>query len=132
MILRRYAFAAICSVALTAASPPTRDTGLDIPSAQSGDILVACIKKRLSGAFLGEKPIDGGGLSLEAVKYPNSPFFGHPTLYFDITEADSNRHINIHYRHPMTKETAAKILRKVGKKCFPYELDAAGGGALPN
>lgn len=131
MISKRYALAAICGLGLTAAAPPTRETGLDIPSAQSGDILVACIKKRLSGVFLGEKPIEGGGLSLEAVKYPNSMFFGHPTLYFDITEAEETRHIKIHYRHPMSAESASKYLRNVGKKCFPYELEAAGGGKLP-
>lgn len=116
---------------LTAGTAIPHETGLDIPSAQSREVLVPCIERKLGGSFLSEKSLDSGGVSIQAIKYPNSPFFGHPTLYFDISEADGNRHINIHYRHPMSKDAAAKWTRIIGRKCFPYELDAAGGGRLP-
>lgn len=116
---------------LSAEAPAPHETGLDIASAQSSQLLVSCIEKRFAGSLVAEKSIPTGGISIQAIKYPNSPFFGHPILYFDITEADGNRHIGIHYRHPMSKETAAKWTRIIGRKCFPYELDAAGGGRLP-
>lgn len=116
---------------LSAEAPAPHETGLDIPSAQSGQLLVSCIERKMGSMFMDEKPIAGGGTSIETIKYPNSIFFGHPTLYFDITEADGNRHIGIHYRHPMNKAAAAKWTRVIGRKCFPYELEAAGGGKLP-
>lgn len=123
-------FALFAGFMLTAERSAPRDTGLVIPSAQSQEILVSCIEKKMSGYIIARKPIKGGGLSIETIKYPNSPFFGHPTLYFDITEVGGDRHIGIHYRRPMSKEGAAKWTRNVGRKCFPYELDAAGGGML--
>lgn len=55
-----------------------------------------------------------------------------PTLYFDISDDGATRHIVVRYRHPMSKNNAAKVLRQVGRKCFPYELEAAGGGKLPD
>ena len=116
---------------LTAEKKAPHDTGLNIPSAQSYEILTDCIEKKMSGNIVAKKPLKNGGLSIETIKYPNSPIFGHPTLYFDITQADGNRVIGIHYRHPMSKEAAAKWTRIVGRKCFPYELEAAGGGVLP-
>jgi hypothetical protein len=128
--MRRVAALAV-GIALSAEAPVPHDTGLDIPSAQSSEVLVSCIEKRMHSVMTGEKPIENGGISIQAIKYPNSIFFGHPTLYFDITKVDGNNHIVIHYRHPMTKGTAAKWTRIVGRKCFPYELEAAGGGRLP-
>lgn len=116
---------------VSAEAPAPHETGLDIPSAQSGDVLISCIQKKMGSNVVKTEPIAAGGLSIETIKYPNSMFFGHPTLYFDITETDGNRHIGIHYRHPMSKEAAAKWTRIVGRKCFPYELEAAGGGKLP-
>jgi hypothetical protein len=109
---------------------PPRETGLKIPTAQSIPILTACITKRLGQATTEDLP--GGGVS---VRYGESrTLFIHrpPTLYFDISEDGPNRVIVIRYRHPMSKGTAAKMLRHVGKKCFPYELEAAGGGKLPD
>jgi len=125
------ALALVALAMLTAEKSAPHDTGLNIPSAQSQEILVSCIEKKMSGNIVSEKPIKDGGLSIQSIKYPNSPFFGHPTMYFDITEADGNRQIGIHYRHPMSKGAAAKWTRIVGRKCFPYELEAAGGGKLP-
>lgn len=125
------AFAFVAGVMLTAEKSAPHDTGLNIPSAQSQEILVACIEKKMGGNIVAERPIKDGGLSIQTIKYPSSPFFGHPTLYFDITQADGNRLIGIHYRHPMSKGAAAKWTRIVGRKCFPYELEAAGGGKLP-
>lgn len=121
----------VAGLALSAEAPAPHKTGLDVPTAQSGDVLIACIRKKMAGNIVREEPIPAGGLSIQSIKYPNSLFFGHPTLYFDITEADGNRHIVVGYRHPMSKEAAAKWTRIVGRKCFPYELEAAEGGKLP-
>jgi hypothetical protein len=118
-------------VVLSAEAPPPHETGLNIPSAQSGEVLISCIEKKMGSNVVKTEPIAAGGLSIETIKYPNSIFMGHPTLYFDITEADGNRNIGIHYRHPMSKDAAAKWTRIIGRKCFPYELEAAGGGRLP-
>lgn len=123
--------ALVAGFTLSAEAPVPHDTGLIIPTAQSGQVLTDCIKKKMAGAVIDEKPIGDHGVSIETIKYPNSIFMGHPTLYFDVTEAGDNRQINIHYRHPMSKEAAAKWTRMVGRKCFPYELEAAGGGKLP-
>lgn len=119
-------------IALSGEAPPPHETGLDIPSVQSSEILTSCIEKKLSGNIVKEVPIDGGGVSIQAFKYPNSIFMGHPQLFFDITKAEDAQHINIHYRHPMSKGAAAKWTRIIGRKCFPYELEAAGGGVLPD
>jgi hypothetical protein len=124
------AFALVAGFLLSAEAPVPHDTGLDIPSAQSRAVLVSCIEKKMGGNLVAEKPIGEDGVSIQTIKYPNSLLFGHSTLYFDITESDGNRHINIHYRHPMSKGAAAKWTRVIGRKCFPYELDAAGGGRL--
>ena len=124
-------FVAFAGVALAAEAPAPRDSGLVIPSAQSKDVLVGCIEKKMHGNIVKEEPIGDNGLSIQTIKYPNSFIMGHPTLYFDITEAEGNRNLNIHYRHPMNKSAAAKWTRIVGRKCFPYELEAAGGGRLP-
>jgi hypothetical protein len=123
--------AVFAGILLTAEAPVPHETGLDVPTAQSGDVLISCIRKKMSGNIVREVPIEGGGVSIQSIKYPNSPFFGHPTLNFDITETDGTRHIVVNYRHPMSKEGAAKWTRIVGRKCFPYELEAAGGGRLP-
>ncbi|WBO24350.1 hypothetical protein [Sphingomonas abietis] len=125
------AFAIVAGAVLSADAPPPHETGLNIPSAQSGDVLISCIEKKMGSMVVKTEPIGTGGLSIETIKYPNSIFMGHPTLYFDITDVDGNRNIGIHYRHPMNKKAAAKWTRMVGRKCFPYELDAAGGGRLP-
>jgi hypothetical protein len=125
-------FALAAGIMLSAEAPAPHDTGLIIPTAQSGQVLTDCIKKKMGGNVIDEKPIGDHGVSIETIKYPNSIFMGHPTLYFDITEAGDNRQINIHYRHPMSKGAAAKWTRIIGRKCFPYELEAAGGGTLPD
>lgn len=125
------ALAFVALIVLSGEAPAPHDTGLDIPSAQSKDVLVSCIEKKMHGNIVKEMPTPDGGLSIQTIKYPNSIIMGHPTLYFDLTEAEGNRHILIHYRHPMSKEAAAKWTRMVGRKCFPYELEAAGGGILP-
>lgn len=130
-MIRYVALTFVAGFMLSAEAPPPHDTGLNIPSAQSGDVLIACIEKKMGSNVVKTEPIAAGGLSIETIKYPNSFFMGHPTLYFDITEADGNRNIGIHYRHPMNKKAAAKWTRIIGRKCFPYELDSAGGGRLP-
>ena len=122
--------ALVAGFMLMAEAPMPHDTGLAIPSAQSRDLLVSCIEKKMAGNMVKEEPIGSSGISIETIKYPNSIFFGHATLFFDITEAGDNRLINIHYRHPMSKGAAAKWTRIIGRKCFPYELEAAGGGRL--
>jgi hypothetical protein len=112
----------------TAASAP-RDAGLDIPSAQSISVLAKCIHHRLGQSNNVDLP--NGGVSIQVGESRYMFIHQAAKLYFDITDGGDVRHINIHYRHPMTKGTAAKNLRIVGRKCFPYELDAAGGGVLP-
>jgi hypothetical protein len=124
------AFALVVGVMLSAAAPAPHDSGLAIPSAQSREILVSCIEKKMAGNFVKEEPLGTTGVSIQTIKYPNSIFFGHPTLFFDITDASENRLISIHYRHPLSKGVAAKWTRVIGRKCFPYELEAAGGGRL--
>ena len=123
--------ALLASVALLGNSAPPRETGIDIPSAQSIPILASCIEKRLSSRF-NEKSLPGGGVSIEWGEQQSLFIHYDPALYFDITDIDGTRHIMLRYRHPMSKSGAAKNLRVIGRKCFPYELDAAGGGVLPD
>ncbi len=113
-----------------AAAPPPRETGLQIPTAQSKQILAACIEKRLQDYT--EEDLPNGGISVRYGERKTLLIHYQPTLYFDMTDDGTNRNIAIRYRHPMSKGTAAKMLRMVGRKCFPYELDAAGGGRLPD
>ncbi len=118
----------VAGFALSAEAPPPRETGLNIPTAQSMPILAACIKKRLGSFTQAELP--NGGLSIRFGEARSLFIHYQPTLYFDISEVDGNRQINVRYRHPMSKGNAAKMLRMIGRKCFPYELEAAGGGVL--
>ena len=108
---------------------PPRMVRLDIATAQSQDILVDCIKRKISGLSSKEVPIDGGGVSIQFTQQMN--LFGRaPMEYWNIVPKDGVNHITVGYRHPMSEKTAAKDLRIVGRKCFPYELEAAGGGRL--
>lgn len=118
------------ALGLTAEAAPPRDSGLKIPTAQSIHILAACIEKRLKQVT--EADLPNGGISIRYGEYKSLLIHSAPTLYFDITDLGENRQIAINYRHPMSKGTAAKQLRIVGRKCFPYELEAAGGGRLPD
>jgi hypothetical protein len=111
-------------------SAPPRETGVSIPTAQSIHILAACIEKRL-GQYT-ESDLPGGGISIKYGERRSLLIHFPPTLYFDLTEVDGNRRIDVRYRHPMTKGAAAMRLRMTGRKCFPYELEAAGGGVLPD
>lgn len=111
----------------TAAAPP-RETGLDIATAQSIETVAHCIENRL-GQF-DEEPLEHGGLSIEYGAYHSLLIHTQATLYFDIVDDGQDRHIMVRYRHPMSKGTAAKYTRIIGRKCFPYELEAAGGGKL--
>ena len=114
---------------LTAEASPPRETGIVIPSAQSIQILSSCIEEKL-GQYT-ESDIPGGGVSIKVGEHQELFIHYQPFLYFDLTEVGGNRLITVRYRHPFSKGLAAKNLRQVGRKCFPYELDAAGGGKLP-
>ncbi len=114
---------------LTAAAKPPRMVRLDIATAQSPDILIQCIKQKISGLPSKEVPIEGGGVSVQFSQQMNW-FKRAPMLYWNIVPRDGANHITLGYRHPMSEKTAAKDLRIVGRKCFPYELEAAGGGRL--
>lgn len=116
-------------VLLTAAAKPPRIVHLDIATAQSQDILVQCIEHKISGLNAKEVPIDGGGVSVQFSQQMNL-FHRAPMEYWNIVPKDGVNHITLGYRHPMSEKTAAKVLRIVGRKCFPYELEAAGGGRL--
>jgi hypothetical protein len=124
------AFGLVSVFALTAEAPPPRPVHLDIATAQSDAILVKCIEQRLSGLNVKEVPIDGGGVSLQFSQQMNL-FKRAPVEYWNITPKGGVNHVTVAYRHPMSEKTAAKDIRIVGRKCFPYELEAAGGGKLP-
>jgi hypothetical protein len=126
----RITFIMAAAIAVSGEAPPPRATGLDIPTAQSIQILAACVEKKL-GQFT-EEDLPKGGISIRYGESRSLFIHTKPTLYFDITDQGDARHIVIQYRHPMSKGTAAKTLRIIGRKCFPYELDAAGGGVLPD
>jgi len=123
-------FAALALFTLTAEIAPPRETGLDIPSAQSVPALAKCIEHRM-GMLYKEVPLPNGGVSIEWGEQQSLFIHYDPALYFDLTDVDGTRHIVLRYRHPISKEAAAKNLRVIGRKCFPYELEAAGGGILP-
>jgi len=120
----------ISAFGLTAEAAPPRPVHLDIATAQSEAILVKCIEQRLSGLNVKEVPLDGGGVSLEFSQKMNW-LHRAPMEYWNITPKDGVNHVTVAYRHPMSEKTAAKDVRVVGRKCFPYELEAAGGGKLP-
>lgn len=127
---RAVPFAILSALMLSAETQPPRETGLDIPTAQSIPVLTSCIERKL-GTLYKEKPLPNGGISIEYGE--QTVYFIHyqPALYVDLIETDGTRHIVIRYRHPMSKGNAAKVLRSLGRKCFPYELEASGGGILP-
>ena len=128
--MKRLRFIALAAcAALTAAAKPPRIVHLDIATAQSQDILVQCIEHKLSGLNVKEVPIDGGGVCVQFSQQMNW-FHRAPMEYWNIVPKDGVNHITLGYRHPMSEKTAAKDLRVVGRKCFPYELEAAGGGRL--
>lgn len=128
--MNRNVFVALaCGLMLVAAAPPPRDVHLDIATAQSKDILVQCIEHQLSGLNVKEVPTEAGGVSLEFSQQMN--LFGKPPFeYWRINPKDGVNHVTVAYRHPMSEKTAAKDVRIIGRKCFPYELEAAGGGKL--
>lgn len=120
----------VAGALLSAEASPPRWVHLDIETAQSPDILVQCIEHKISGLNSKEVPIDGGGVSVQFSQQMN--WLGRPPMeYWNIVPKDGANHITVGYRHPMSEKTAAKDLRIVGRKCFPYELEAAGGGTLP-
>ena len=127
----RYSIAAavLGDLLLSAAAAPPRLAHLDIPTAQSPEILTACIEKKL-GLPTKEKPVEGGGVVVEASQ-PNNFFKRAPMEYWTVAPKDGVNHLTMSYRHPMSEKTAAKVVRMIGRKCFPYELEAAGGGRLP-
>jgi len=125
----KVSFILAAAFAVSGEAPPPRPTGLDIPTVQSIHILAACIEKKLSRYT--EADLPSGGISIRFGETRSLFLHTKPTLYFDISEQGDTRHIIVQYRHPMSRGTAAKQLRIVGRKCFPYELDAAGGGVLP-
>ena len=114
---------------LTAEAAPPRPVHLDIASAQSQQILIQCIEHKISGLNVKEVPIDGGGVSLQFSQQMNW-LHRAPVEYWNIVPKDGVNHITVAYRHPMSEKTAAKDIRIIGRKCFPYELEAAGGGKL--
>ena len=127
---KKVALSLVCAFGLIAAAPPPRQVHLDIATAQSKDILVQCIAHPLSGLSVKEVPTEEGGVSLEFSQQMN--LFGRPPMeYWSINPKDGVNHIAVAYRHPMSEKTAAKDVRIIGRKCFPYELEAAGGGKLP-
>ncbi len=123
------ALALVAGFILSAEAAPPRLVHLDVATAQSPEILVQCIEHKISGLNSKEVPIDGGGVSVQFTQQMN--WMGRPPMeYWNIVPRDGANHITVGYRHPMSEKTAAKDLRIVGRKCFPYELDAAGGGKL--
>ena len=123
------ALALVAGFILSAEAAPPRLVHLDVATAQSPEILVQCIEHKISGLNSKEVPIDGGGVSVQFTQQMN--WMGRPPMeYWNIEPRDGANHITVGYRHPMSEKTAAKDLRIVGRKCFPYELDAAGGGKL--
>lgn len=126
---KKIAFAALAAFALSAEARPPRPVHLDIATAQSQEILVHCIESKVSGLDVKEVPIDGGGIRLEFTQR-NNILRRPPMEYWTITPQEGVNHITTAYRHPMSEKTAAKVVRIVGRKCFPYELEAAGGGRL--
>jgi hypothetical protein len=129
--MKKAALLILCELGLVAAAPPPRQVHLDIATAQSKDILVQCIEHQLSGLIVKEVPTGEGGVSLEFSQQMN--LFGRPPMeYWIINPKDGVNHIAVAYRHPMSEKTAAKDVRIIGRKCFPYELEAAGGGKLPD
>ncbi len=124
------AIAATLSVSAFGKARPPRLVHLDIASAQSQDILAQCIKEKNTGLNVKDVPIEGGGVTLEFSQTMNL-FRKPPMEYWTIVPKDGANHITLGYRHPMSEKTAAKLIRMIGRKCFPYELEAAGGGKLP-
>ena len=47
-------------------------------------------------------------------------------LTFALTNTGQLRLVTVLYRHPLSAGGAAKSLRIYGRKCFPYEFNAAG------
>jgi hypothetical protein len=127
--MKKLAGLVVIAFATVAAAPPPRQVHLDIATAQSQDILVQCIEHRLSALKVKEVVQEGGGVSLEFSQQMN--WMGRPPMeYWTITPKEGTNHITVAYRHPMSEKTAAKDIRIIGRKCFPYELEAAGGGKL--
>lgn len=123
-------YALLAGVLLSAEAAPPRPVHLDIATAQSKDILTQCIERKLSGFPVKEVELDGGGVSVQ-FSQQNNIFHRAPMQYWNIVPKDGVNHLTLSYRHPMSEKTAAKLIRMVGRKCFPYELEAAGGGRLP-
>ncbi|MGI4881373.1 MAG: hypothetical protein ACRYG4_28260 [Janthinobacterium lividum] len=127
--MRKITLVFVAGLMLSAEAPPPREVHLDIATAQSKEILVACIEHLISGLKVKEVPLDGGGVRLEFTQ-ANNLFGRPPMMYWSIIPKGSENHLAVAYRHPMSESTAAKDIRIVGRKCFPYELEAAGGGRL--
>jgi hypothetical protein len=129
MKARFFAPVLVAAFLVSAEARPPRPLHLNIATAQSQDILAQCIEHKQSGYTPNEVPLDGGGVRIEFSQQMNW-FKRAPVEYWTIEPKDGVNHITMSYRHPMSEKLAAKELRIIGRKCFPYELEAAGGGKL--